>query len=72
MPGGLYCIQQDILSVHSPREGHQHCLYVPAGTVISVRNHDQLNDRLVEVNWDSKTVLVFAQDLEDRAQPLNN
>ena len=71
MPGSLYCIQQDILSVQACHEGRRQCLYVPAGTVISVRNHDENDERLVEINWDSKTVLIFAQDLRERAQPMN-
>ncbi len=70
MPGNLYCVQQDILSVHSLQGGSKQCVYVPAGTVIAVRNHSCVDSRLVEVDWDSRVVLMFSQDIQERAQQL--
>lgn len=64
-----YCLQQDILSVHTPDQTHKECLYVPAGAVVSVDTADQ-NNQFVEVHWNSKTVLMFLQDIQDRAELL--
>ena len=71
MQGNLYCVQQDILSVHSSQGGRRECVYVPAGTVITVRSYSRMDSRLVEVDWDERVVLMFSQDLEERAQQLN-
>ena len=71
MPGNLYCVQEDILSVHSSHGGRRECLYVPAGTVVSVRSYSRMDSRLVEVDWNERIVLMFSQDLEERAQQLN-
>jgi hypothetical protein len=64
-----YCLHQDILSIHAPDREHKECFYVPAGAVVSVDTaHEDHN--LVEVHWDSKTVLMFFQDIQDRAELL--
>jgi hypothetical protein len=64
-----YWLQQDILSVHTPDRDHKECLYVPAGAVISL-DPSQGCERLVEVHWNSKTVQMFLQDIQDRAEPI--
>jgi hypothetical protein len=63
------CLHQDILSVHVPDRDHKECLYVPAGEVVSVDTEHEDNN-LVEVHWNSKTVLMFLQDIQDRAELL--
>lgn len=62
-----YCLNQDILSVHTPDQDRKECLYVPAGAVVSVDTAHE-SDRFVEVHWNSKTVLMFLQDIQDRAE----
>jgi glycyl-tRNA synthetase alpha subunit len=62
-----YCLHQDILSVHVPDRDHKECLYVPAGAVVSV-DPAQEDDRFVQVHWDSKTVRMFLQDIQERAE----
>jgi hypothetical protein len=64
-----YCLHQDILSVHTPDRDHKECLYVPAGAVVSFDTVHE-NEKLVEVHWNSKTVLMFRQDIQDRAELL--
>jgi hypothetical protein len=58
------------LSVHTPDRDHKECLYVPAGAVVSVDPVHEGNN-LVEVHWDSKTVLMFLQDIQDRGELLH-
>ena len=62
-----YCLNQDILSVHAPDRDHKECLYVPAGSVVSV-DAAQENEKFVEVHWNSKIVQMFLQDIQDRAE----
>lgn len=62
-----YCLHQDILSVHTPDHEHKECLYVPAGAVVSF-DTPQDDKKFVEVHWNSKTVRMFLQDIQDRAE----
>lgn len=64
-----YCLHQDILSIHTPDRIHKECVYVPAGSVVSV-DASQEDQKFVAVHWDSKTVLMFLQDIQDRAELL--
>jgi hypothetical protein len=64
-----YCLHQDILSVYTPDREHKECLYVPAGAVVLVDTAHQ-DERFVEVHWNSKTVFMFMQDIQDRAELL--
>ena len=64
-----YCLHQDILSVHAPDRDHKECFYVPAGAVVSVHTAQE-DEKLVEVHWNSKTVRMFLQDIQDRAEPI--
>lgn len=71
MLGNRYYVQEPILSVHAPLGGPRQCLYVPAGEVIYVEGKDPANSAFVQVSWDSKSVKVFQQDLDERAQLVN-
>ena len=64
-----YCLQQDVLSVYTPDQQHKGCLYVPAGAVVSV-DAVRENDKFVKARWNSKTVLMFLQDIQDRGELL--
>lgn len=64
-----YCLHQDILSVQTPDRDHRECVYVPAGTIVSINGLHE-DQKFVEVDWNSKTVLMFRQDIKDRAEPL--
>jgi hypothetical protein len=69
MAENLYCLHQDILSIHTPDRNHKECVYVPAGAVVSI-DPVQQDEKFVEVHWNSKTVLMFLQDIHDRAELL--
>ena len=70
MPEHRYCLNQDILSVQTLDLDHKEFCYVPAGSVVSVENTDG-SEALVKVDWNSKTILMFLQDIYERAEPLN-
>jgi hypothetical protein len=63
-----YCLHEPILSVYRGGSGQRECIYVPAGELISVRDPNSANTKFVEVHWDAKLLLMFQQDIEDRAE----
>jgi len=63
-----YYIQEPILSIQSQSQDRRDFVYVPAGTVVSVPDYSP-DAKFVEIVWDSKTLLMFSQDLQDRAEP---
>ena len=67
MAENRYCLHQDILSIHAPDLEHKECVYVPAGSVVSI-DAAQRNEKFIEVHWNSKTVLMFSQDIQNRAE----
>lgn len=49
-------------------EEHRHVAHtVPAGTIITVDGGPVDGERLVDVAWDGKKAMMFAQDLRTRA-----
>jgi hypothetical protein len=65
-----YCLNTNILSVYTTREGRKESIYVPAGAIIEIDNLAPTEGPFVEALWDDKTVLMFPQDIVERAQPL--
>jgi hypothetical protein len=65
-----YCLNTNILSVHTTKEGRKEPIYVPAGAVVEVDDLVPTEGPLVKVVWEAKTVLMFLQDIVERAQPL--
>jgi hypothetical protein len=49
-------------------EGRHVARTVPAGAIVEVEGIFE-SDKLVEVLWDGKRVMMFAQDLKSRAEP---
>lgn len=47
-------------------EGRQVARTIAAGTVITAENIE--GDKLIEVQWSEKTVLMFAQDIRSRGE----
>ncbi|MFL6450615.1 MAG: hypothetical protein ACJ746_23475 [Bryobacteraceae bacterium] len=63
-----YCLNQETLSVSLPGSAKREFAYIPAGTVITLCG--EANDKLVEVAWDNRTVLVFSEDIHERADQI--
>jgi hypothetical protein len=66
----LYCLKADTLSVYPRPDGKMESLYVPAGAVISLGERNSEMGPFVEVHWNGKTVLMFPQDIVERAEAL--
>jgi len=48
-------------------DGHHTVMYVPIGDIVTVI-HGPLNGaRMVDVDWNGKTAMMFASDLRERA-----
>jgi hypothetical protein len=67
-----FTLKTDILSVQVSEEGCKGYLYVPAGAIISVPDLNPNDSIFVEVFWDSKKVMMFPQDIQERTEPLSS
>jgi hypothetical protein len=45
-------------------DGHHHATTVPIGTVVDLNGKKFNGDRLMEVQWDGRMVLMFTADLK--------
>jgi hypothetical protein len=64
---GRYRITHPTIAVLLEDERHVTHM-VPSGTIITVDNEGFDGDRLIDVTWDDKKVLMFAQDLRSRTE----
>ena len=64
---GRYRITNPTLALFE--EGGRHVAHtVPTGTVLTVDNQAFNGEKLVNVTWDGKTVMMFAEDLRLRSE----
>jgi hypothetical protein len=63
-----YQLNQETLSVSLPGAAKREFAYIPAGTTISICGPE--NGKLVEVAWEGRTVLVFSEDIHERADQI--
>ena len=67
MQSGLYTLSGPTLSLIE-ENGRHTALMVPQGATITIAEEAFCGDRLIEVQWDGRTVLMFAEDLRTRLQ----
>ena len=48
-------------------DGHNTVMYVPTKDIVTVKNGPLNGGRLVDVDWNGRTVMMFASDLRERA-----
>ena len=48
-------------------DGHYTVMYVPTEDIVTVKNGPLNGDRLVDVEWNRRIVMMFASDLRERA-----
>lgn len=63
-----YHLNQETLSVSLPGAAKREFAYIPAGTIIAICGPE--NGKLVEVAWEDRTVLVFSEDIHERANQI--
>lgn len=65
-PGERYVLRSEILGIvleSNPRT----TVSIPKGAIVTVLADPVDGQRMVDVEWNGKTLMVFAQDLRDRA-----
>ena len=67
MPLVRYRITQPTIALFEQDGGHV-ADTVPAGVIVEIHSDSFEADKLVEVVWDGKRVMMFAQDLRKRAE----
>ena len=64
-PGHRYRIQIATLAIIN-HDGQNHPTTVPSGAIVKVVDGPLDGNRLVDVNWEGKTVMMFTVDLRER------
>ena len=70
VPGSCYRVETPILAVH-PKEDRQLLLKIPAGAEVYVVGETP-GTPFTEVIWQSEPLLLFAQDLYERARRVSS
>ena len=70
MAGQRFRITEPTIAM-SQEHGRGTALTVSAGAIVEVHSGPLDGDRLVEVMWNGKMVMMFTQDLRLRAEPLD-
>lgn len=65
---GNYRITEPILAMFAI-DGHHQATTIPANTVIYLNGKKFNGERLMEVSWDGKLVLMFTEDLKRMTVP---
>ena len=69
MPLGRFRVNHDTLAVFH-EDGRHVARTVPEGAVIRVDSAAFDGDKLVDVTWNGKKVMMFTQDLRSRAEAM--
>ena len=70
MPLGRYRITNPTIALFE-EDGHYVARTVPSGAIIRVDSAAFDGDKLLDVTWENKKVMMFTQDLRSRALPLD-
>ena len=65
MRGHTYSLNSAILAIHTV-DGERTATMVPQGAVVTVQDVPLDGNRLVDVLWDGKLMMMFAIDLKQR------
>ena len=67
MQSGRYHVKSPTVAI-CEENGLVEVRMVPAGAIITVEGPGAENDRLIDVLWDGKRVMMFTRDLQTRAE----
>ena len=70
MPLGRYRINSPTIALFE-EDGRHVANTVPAGAIIEISSDRFDGDKLLEVVWEGKRVMMFTQDLRKRAESVN-
>lgn len=66
---GLHRLKNPLLAMFSGADGHE-SITIPSGAVIDLTARKFNGDRLMEVIWDDRKLLMFTEDLKNTATPV--
>ncbi len=58
------------IAIQSDGESHKTIVTIPMGGIVEVADGQIEGDRLMDVQWEGRTVMMFAQDLRARGEEL--
>ena len=68
MLGHIYRFKTPTLAILTLEDGHKIPMTIPVGSTIEVTATDINGNRLVDVLWEGKEVMMFTIDLRERAE----
>ena len=66
---GRHRLNNSLLAMFAGVDGHE-AITVPSGTVLELTAKKFNGDRLMEVFWDQRKLLMFTDDLKNTASPV--
>jgi hypothetical protein len=72
LTGKSFRLKREILAIETIEESRdRRAIYVPVGAMITVESGPHPDDqRLVDVRWSDKNLVVFSEDLTSRGEPV--
>ena len=68
--GQVFRLATDVVAIE-PFENRMRAVLIPSGNVVQVTKYPcPADDRMADVLWDGKPVVVFGRDLHERAQEI--
>ena len=67
MSGGKYRIKSSTIALFV-ENGSRIARTIPAGAIVEIENSSSLLDGLVEVIWEERKAMMFAQDVRSRGE----
>lgn len=65
----LHRLNNPLLAMFAGADGHE-AITIPTGAVLDLNGKKFNGDRLMEVTWDDRKVLMFTEDLKNATVPL--
>ena len=66
---GLHRLNSPLLAMFAGVDGHE-AITIPSGAVLDITAKQFNGDRLMEVIWDDRTLLMFTEDLKSATVPV--
>ena len=66
MPGDRYRLRSSLLAIHSDDNQRRTTIGLPEGCIVEVLLEGIDDNRLVDVIWEGKTIMMFTIDLRNR------
>ena len=71
MQNRRYRVKTPTVAIDSS-DGQRKIVTVPIDVIVTIFKEQREGDRLIDVTWNGKNYLMFAQDLRDRCDPLDD